>query len=52
MRDRKGVDLEVRGAGEELGREKVEETVIGAWCINELFILIKGDKMQKEKINT
>lgn len=35
MRDRKGVDLEVRGAGEELGREKGEETVISAWCINE-----------------
>lgn len=35
MRDRKGVDLEVRGGGEELGREKEEETVIRAWYIKE-----------------
>jgi hypothetical protein len=44
MRDRKGVDLEGRGGGEELGGVEGGKTIIGIYCTREESILNKRKK--------
>ena len=46
MKDRKGVDLEERGGGEELGRVEERETIIRKYCLRKESIFNKSKNIK------